>query len=437
MSMSGTINTAWKNYIRGLKRYSILLTALILVSAVLIMVLAVVLGIREGIYEKASRYFAGNIVVLSYSGTGDSLIEDPETVLKAIDTLESSGIGIQTVSRRSTYYEKTLIELFFSGYYIKQRRLVGVEWDLEESILSGFDFASGALPDKHDEQAILISTAAADELHVKVGDNLLVSIQTESGQANTVELIVGGIFSETSFFGYAAYLHRKTLNRLRQAPEDEIHEIGVYLDHPLRDQDRAAALLFEEMARTLPSFGIVETREDFEVEAHAERETAVYGVVTAGAQLEEIENLLEAFTLISILIMVIFLMIVMVGVSNTFSMIVWERTREVGTLRALGMQRGRAVQLFLLEAGFLGISGTVVGLLLGTLILEGVKRGVKLPSNAVTTLFLTGGRISWILPWWGVAGTALLVVGASVLGSFRSAYRAGKLVPIEALNRHE
>ena len=134
--------------------------------------------------------------------------------------------------------------------------------------------------------------------------------------------------------------------------------------------------------------------------------------------------------------MVLFLGIVTVGVSNTWTMVVWERTREIGTLRALGMQRTGTVGLFLLEALFLGLGGVILGGGLGVALLAGIQRWIRFEPNAFTTLFLTQGRLAWTLPGWGLLGIAGLAVGASLFGALRAAVRAGAVNPVEAL-RHE
>ncbi|MEA1911555.1 MAG: hypothetical protein U9N32_07770, partial [Spirochaetota bacterium] len=163
------ISTAFRNFFRNIKRYRVLLIALILITAVLTIVLAVVFGMRTALYEKASRYFAGNIVVLGFSGNGSSLIDQPEEGLLAVNNLEAHGLSIRCYSLRSTYYDHNNIELFFSGYYIKQRRLVGVEWDLERPVLDDFYFTSGGVPESGNEEAVLISTATAEQLKIAVG----------------------------------------------------------------------------------------------------------------------------------------------------------------------------------------------------------------------------------------------------------------------------
>ncbi|WP_319559802.1 FtsX-like permease family protein [Marispirochaeta sp.] len=435
--MTGLLFAAWRNFTRNIMRYRVLLVALVLITAVLLVVLGIVLGLRDGLYQKASRYFSGNIVVLGYIGDGDSLIEQPDQVIQAVQRLDEQGIQLRSYSRRSSYYDRKNIELFFSGYYINQRRMVGVEWELEEPILQEFDFFAGGVPDAGNESAILISTATAEKLNIDVGDELLVSIQSDRGRTNTAELIVGGIFSESSFFGYQVYIHRRTLNRLREVPEDEINEIGVYLEDPLRTEDAAARALAGELARTLPTFGVIQTRDEYSELSRKDHGQRSYGVVSVGAQLAEIDDLLKAMTLIAGLVILMFLCIVVVGVGNTFSMIVWERTQEIGTLRALGMQRRRAILSFLAEAGFLGLGSVVLGLFLGLGILELVHRGLSFPANLVTTLFLTRGRLQWLMPSWGLVSISLLVVGACILGSLRAALRAGSMSPVEALSHHK
>lgn len=435
--MTTLVHTAYRNFIRNLKRYRILLVALVLISAVLTIVLSVVLGMREGLYEKASRYFAGNIAILGYDGKGESKIEDQDTILKAIDQLRNKGFEIKAVSKRSTYYRTSDIELFYSGYYFNQRRIIGLEWSLERSVLNDFNFITGSVPEDNDETAVLISTTTAENLHIDIGDELLVSIKTDRGRTNTIKLVVNGIFSESSFFGFALYMHRKTLNRLREVTEYSINEIGLYLEKPIKNRDKATVFLKNELKDSLPFFGIIQTREDLENEYWEKRDFLEYGIITVGAQLKEIEDLMGAITSIAGVIILMFLAIVIVGVSNTFTMIVWERTQEIGTLRAMGMQRYRAVLSFMFEAAFLGLGGVIIGLIFGVGILEGGRQGFQFPPNLVTTLFLTKGRIHWVLPTWGVISISALIIGACIFGSLRAAVRAGRLPPVDALRQHE
>ncbi|MEX2442948.1 MAG: FtsX-like permease family protein [Alkalispirochaeta sp.] len=488
----GLFTAARRNFIRNLRRYRVLLLALILIVMALTAVLGTMLGLRGAVREKASRYFAGDLVVLGYEGTGNSRIEDPEAVAAAVEDLaagvEDAGVeargasddsgqdraapagtddataedpqrsggdretgsagpdpegrarhrpvDLRTWSRRSTYYDMATIELFFAGYYTRQRRMVGVEWELERPVLENFEFAAGGVPEEGNETAILISTATARALGIGVGDDVVVSIRSDRGRTNTADFIVSGIYIESSFFGYTSYVHRAALNRLREAPEDRVNEIGVYL-RDAGDEERAAAALTAALAaQGLPTFEVMTDRDAYSAESRRGRDRREYGVVTLGAQLNEINELLGAITIIAGVVMVLFLGIVTVGVSNTWTMVVWERTREIGTLRALGMQRTGTISLFLLEALFLGATGVILGSGLGVGLLAGIERWMSFEPNAFTTLFLTQGRLAWNLPWWGIAGISGLALGASLFGALRAAVRAGRVHPVEAL-RHE
>ncbi len=111
-----------------------------------------------------------------------------------------------------------------------------------------------------------------------------------------------------------------------------------------------------------------------------------------------------------------------VGIMNAMLMSVFERTREIGTLRALGWRRRRVVGMILREALVLsvisGIAGIILGIGLGTLITYEPTMGI----------FLKG---SYSLPLLAQAMVVALVLGT--IGAVYPAWRAANLSPIEAL----
>ncbi|MBU0694727.1 MAG: FtsX-like permease family protein [Candidatus Omnitrophica bacterium] len=81
----------------------------------------------------------------------------------------------------------------------------------------------------------------------------------------------------------------------------------------------------------------------------------------------------DMFDTIFIFIFVIVFIIVVMSIINTISMAVMERTREVGTLRTLGVKRKRIIELFAIESGLLGIMGSIIGMLLTLAIWIGIQ----------------------------------------------------------------
>jgi putative ABC transport system permease protein len=113
------------------------------------------------------------------------------------------------------------------------------------------------------------------------------------------------------------------------------------------------------------------------------------------------------------------------GVLNTMMMAVFERTREIGILRALGWRRVRVMNLLMGEAVLLGLVGSLLGSVMGYL---GVKAVAQMP---MASIFITAD-----LPPLVLSLGVLLGLGLSVIGGFYPALRAAALEPTEAL-RHE
>ncbi len=118
------------------------------------------------------------------------------------------------------------------------------------------------------------------------------------------------------------------------------------------------------------------------------------------------------------------MLIALVGVANTLSLSVIERTRESATLRAIGMTRGQLRASLAVEALLIALVSGVSGILLGTLF-------GWLGAYVVLEQF---GTV--IFPFeWGANGIVLMVsVVAALLASVLPAHRAANTPPVEALS---
>jgi len=123
--------------------------------------------------------------------------------------------------------------------------------------------------------------------------------------------------------------------------------------------------------------------------------------------------------------------IVIAAIVNTSLMTVMERTREIGTLMALGYRRKHILFMFLTESAFIGglggLSGLLAGVsLVGFLNLRGLT--ITLPGQAVTTTLYPSVSVTFVILIFSLAISAALVAG------FLPAYRASHLKPVEALS---
>ena len=111
-----------------------------------------------------------------------------------------------------------------------------------------------------------------------------------------------------------------------------------------------------------------------------------------------------------------------VGVLNTMLMVVMERTREIGVLRALGWRRRRVLQLIMQEAGYLGIGGGLLGIL--------VAFGMGGLMRSVPGVL---GAFDLVWTWESFVRTLAIALILGILGGFYPALRATRLQPTEAL----
>ncbi len=110
------------------------------------------------------------------------------------------------------------------------------------------------------------------------------------------------------------------------------------------------------------------------------------------------------------------------GVLNTMLMSVYERTREIGVLRALGWHRRSVLAMILREAVLLGLLGGVTGIALSFLMVELMQQSAAFSS--------------WVSPVWTMdifARAIFLSIFLGVIGGLYPAYRATCLRPVEAL----
>ncbi len=119
------------------------------------------------------------------------------------------------------------------------------------------------------------------------------------------------------------------------------------------------------------------------------------------------------------------LLIGVLGIANTMAMSVFERTREIGILRALGWNRWQVLAHIELEAVTLGLGGGFLGIILGWCALQ-----------VLAALPRTASLISASLHWPLLAEAVGIAVFAGVLAGLLPAWRAGQLSPVDAL-RHD
>lgn len=124
------------------------------------------------------------------------------------------------------------------------------------------------------------------------------------------------------------------------------------------------------------------------------------------------------------------LLVAALGVANTMMMAIFERTREIGILKALGAAPSEVRLLFVFESALLGLLGGIGGLIIGTLLGKLVEWVAKqyLISEGVTSV----GALSIVPPWLAI-GALIFATLIGILAGIYPAARAAALDPVTAL----
>ena len=129
----------------------------------------------------------------------------------------------------------------------------------------------------------------------------------------------------------------------------------------------------------------------------------------------------------------IILLMVLLSVANSVNMTIFERTREFGTVIALGTRPTSVFRTVMMESTLIGLIGALLGMIIGSLLALGISAiGIPMPPPPNANL---GYTAEIRLVPWEVVSSGLIGFAATVLASIRPARRVSKLDVVESL-RH-
>lgn len=386
-------------------------------------------GLLQAVRDKGAFYFSGNINVQAMTSGGVFTNIDQKLLSAAVkSSLPGAVYGFRTIDYTAE------AQLFYHGASVRQRRLIGVDWQSERDEVKSLYFSQGTAPQNEGGDAILISDTAAKRLGAKLGDTLTVMARGNKGR-NTAPFVIRGIFRDSSLFGYAAYISREGLNDLLALPEDYATDLSVYLPRGLAEHDSAARLR-DRIAQDLPAFPLVLSRQQKETFSSQSWQGIKYMVFDLDAHLSDIKTALDAIQTVCYVILAVFLFIVLIGISNTYRVVVYQRSSEIGTMRALGLSKKGAVLVLVEEAGILAAFASLLGLAFGSAVLW-LLSCFDLSSKRSLDMFLLRGHLAWALDGRIVLLIFVIVCLTTLMAAWLPARKAASIEPVEAMRDEE
>ncbi|MFP4363035.1 MAG: ABC transporter permease [Spirochaetia bacterium] len=430
-------NIAFRNLNRQKKRTFLLGGAIAFGIMVVTMINGCTGGFITNIEENFSHFMAGHIFLQGYEkterGNNISIIRDDEVLLEAI---EEADIPVDQIIRRSTFQGN----LIFEGESAFQK-IDGIHTEQETSLRERLDLIEGEFDFQEHPDGILISQEIAESLMVTVGDRMLVRMETVTGQQNTGDFYVSGIFNDPGFLGsISAYADIDYVNQLLNIAQDEFITLGIFLENINAIDSSASALYQVLQEREVRTFSRMDTQNQMGMQRTLQEEMdeswegTRYRLYTLTDMLTSVQQLVSTLNTAAFVILIILFIIIMVGITNTFRMIVYERTKEIGTMRALGMQRGAVRRIFIYEAMFLAIAGAFIGVALAGVF--SFAAGIPAFSESSPIYMLTkNGHLFFRAPISQIIGNIAFVAVFSFFSVLLPAMKAAKLEPANALRK--
>ena len=363
----------------------------------------------EGLRESTIRTRLGHLQIYAH-GYSQHRVSDPESVLISEPDAVMARIaelpGVAAVTPRLSFSG-----LGSAGSATVNMSVVGVDPEGEEEFSDFETLVAGRPLEPGDPAAGLIGEELRNGLGAEVGDWVTVLTTSFDGVINAVDFRVAGVV-RTGSKEYDSVFVKVPIELAQRAKETgKVERIVVLLD----DTDDLPALQprIEEMLSTFDDE--FETRRWDELAGFYEAVVALYrGIFTVFAGIVGV--------------------VVMFSVANTMTMAVFERTGEIGALRAIGARRSTLVAMFLTEGVGVGLLGAGLGAVASWLIAGAVQAmgGIAMPPPP--------GMSQGFQAYFSLTGDVLrnafaVTVVATLVSAVYPAYAASRIRIVEALQQ--
>jgi len=421
--MGKVMQMAWRNLWRNWRRTVIALIAVVLGLVLLLFFDGMIYGSDQAIFGNAVRLYGGNIQVHApgfrvEAGRLPLLpLEDPDAVVTAAldrPQIAAAGIGAGQVEPAVLAAARRI----HTGGIVTNREgsfpvaITGVEPEIEQALsIQAENVAEGRylLPD--DGDAVFIGRGLARLLAVGVGDRVTLLGRSTDQSMRQRSMTVVGIYD---------------------LGMDEAERTAVFITlaeaqslYNLRGQATEVAITLANVGQEAPIIAdLKEALPGYEIDSWA----------TLRPEITETLSTKLVFTTIFGLIVIF---IASIGILNIQLMAVFERTREMGVLAALGMKGQQLRNLFLAEGVLIGVLGALIGCALGwglVALIGSVGIDLSFASGMGEIGALMGDRLRPSVALSTVINRGVLVIVIVALASLYPAWQASRKEPADALH---
>ncbi|MBA7674958.1 hypothetical protein ES703_83186 [subsurface metagenome] len=399
---------AVRNILKYRRRSIVIFVAVIF--SIFILVLA--MGFIEGFKEMFNRMIFENIGHITIYKEGyykksemlpmGLLIQKPDEIINRIKKVE----GIKRINQEIKFGS-----MIIAGDESLDIIARGVDTlNPESSSRYRKSVVQGRFPEK--DSQIILGKPLAEILKVSVNDKIILMTSNAFGGINAVELIISGFFKtgakeEDENFIFMGLNKARNLLQIK----DGVSEISLMLEN-----DKLTSKIITQLKPLI---------KEHDLEIFSWKHTY-----------KELHTALSIASIFQLIMVFIVLIVVSTGIINTVLISVFERIRDIGTMRAIGMRKVQVLSIILIEAGILGFFASIIGIIAGgSLVTLLSKNGINMGEAAEQVI----GMSRIIYPRFTLSTLAfsfMMGILISLLGALYPGLLAIRLQPVKALHHH-
>jgi ABC-type lipoprotein release transport system permease subunit len=402
--MIQTFKMAFRDLGRNLRRSFFSALAVAIGLALLILMSSVIAGEMGSAFESAIRLSSGHIQIraATYNENKSSLkwedlVANPDQIASKI------AVFPQVKAATPRLYASGFLS---SGSQSAGARITGIDPlsaasdPYREGVISGNYLSSD------DRDSVLIGQPMAAKLNLKAGDNVSLSLNTADGNVQEQTFTVKGIYT-TNTYGFDSVTVLLPLSKAQAMTQTQNHASTIFV-------------LLQDTVQTDMVVSAISVPASLQIKTWKE----------LNALFVEWEAMAQSY--IGIFYMII-LAITASVIINTLIMSVYERTREIGILSAVGMRGGGIMVLFLVESSLLAVGGVIMGLCLGLLAVYLFNINGFYIGNMGLTGILIADVIHAKLQLSDVINVTFMTFVVTILSGLYPAITASRMEPVAAL----
>jgi len=400
------LTLSWRNLWRNHRRTMIMLAAISVGVWAMIFMTALMRGMVDDMLHQGVRNLPGHIQI-HHRGFRD----DP-SVVNSIDAPSGDLLAALNDPETKSWTSRIKVPAVISSERdTRGINLLGVEPESEDGITGiAEQIVEGRFLEGDFDKGVVIGLKLAERLETRLGKRVVIMSQDpDNNIADRGFRIVGLYKAKLEVLEEVnVYAARGTLQKLLKIG-DQVSEIAI-IDEDFRDIER----LYAKIKAATP--------DDLEIRAWYELDSYLSSML----------NMMDGFVLVWIIIIFLALSF---GLVNTLVMAVFERTREIGLIQALGMRPSMIVYQILLESLLLLLIGLSIGNALAVASVLPLESGLDISAVAEGMAMMGASSVLYpnlTLDDMILANAVVIILG--ILTSILPAWRAARLNPVQAIN---